>query len=246
MTATATVSPSQDSFWEASDLPPAEVLDDAPPNDDTHLINPPENVCPGCGEEIIRQPGQRGKLAKYHPECKPVKNTAASSGPRTVRVTAKDRAIAEQIENSLDMIDAKYSRAVMLLALADPYDALVLRINQSEFIENLRPAMYRFAWLREAGTNASAGASLVGLAITVLTTLLPIAAHHNLIPSKKVSKILLAIPMIMKRMQDNMSTNGEDITGTLIARVQEDMRKQNEARMRAQAQAENINASFTG
>jgi hypothetical protein len=242
LTAESPDSTLQDSFWADSNLPDAQV-EDIPP-DDTHLINPPERVCPGCGEEVVRVPGTKGRLPKYHPECKPAKGSV-SSGPRTVRVSAKDRLIAEEIEAALEQVRVKLAKAVMLLSLADPYDAFVIHVNTPEILENLRPVLYRYAWMREAATNTSAGLSLLGLVVTLLTTALPIAAHHNLIPSKKVAQLMMAIPMIMKRMQENVGDNGEDMGAVLMTRMREQLNKQNEARMRAQAQEENIDASHS-
>jgi hypothetical protein len=237
-------SPSADSSWANDGFP--DVQPEPLPPDNTELINPPEKACAACGEEITREPGQKGRLPKYHPECKPARGSVTSSGPRPVRVTAKDRAVAEQVEELLAMADAKISKAVMLIALADPYDAFVIHANKPELLENLRPILFRFAWLRENATNVGAGASLLGFGLTVLTTLLPIAAHHNLIPSKTVAKLLLGIPFVLKKMQESMADNGESMTETLMARMREQQAKANEARARAQAQSESVDASFAG
>lgn len=246
MTKEMTDSPLEDSFWEDSNLPPAELAADEIPHDETHLINPPEKVCGGCGEEIVRVPGSRGRLPKFHEQCKPVKGSRNASGPRPVRVSAKEKLVAEQVEEALAQIEQKVNRAIILLAVVEPYDALVLKVNLPELLANLRPALMQFAWARNAATNTAAGASLIGLIITVLTILLPIAAHHKLIPSKKVAQILINVPLFMHRMQQEMMNNDENLTESLIGRVHEKAAEEKAQRLRQQqAYEESVNASPT-
>lgn len=232
-----------DSSWENDGFPAVEPV--VLPPDSTDLINPPEKTCKGCGEEIVREPGKKGRLPAYHPACKPDRGSTVS-GTRPVRVVAKDRAVAEQVEQTLTLIDAKLSKAIMLLALVEPYDAFVLHVNKAELLENMRPVLTRFSWMREGADTVSTAAAIFSLGITVVTTVLPIAAHHKLIPSKAVAKLLVGIPFILKKMQDSMETNGEDVTQTLLSRIREQQARQNEAAMRAQAQSEAVDASFTG
>lgn len=239
-------SPSQDSFWESDELPPPEVAEQT--SDDTHLINPPENTCAGCGEEVVRQPGQRGKLAKYHPECKPVRGKGSgTAGPRPVRVTAKDRQAAEEIELALDNLRRGLAKAVMMLALADPYDALVLHVNTPDLLNNLRPILMRFPGLRKGASEASTIGSIIGLVATVLTVALPILTHHGLLPKSKLSKLFLNIPMFMMRMQERLSRvdTDEEVAEELLVRVTEERRAKAEAMMRARTAAETVDASPT-
>jgi len=233
---------SVDSSWENDGFPEPET--EPLPPDNTDLINPPEKTCRGCGEEIVREPGRKGRLPTYHPECKPAKGSAAG-GPRPVRVTAKDRAVAEEVEATLAQVESKFKDAIMMLAVVEPYDAFVLYVNMPKVLDNLRPILYRYPALRQGAGTASTAAAIFGLVTTVLTILLPIAAHHNLIPSKKIGKVLQAIPMFMKRMNDVMDS-GLDIGDMLMASMREQQAKKTEANRRAQAQSESVDASFTG
>jgi hypothetical protein len=237
-----TDSASEASYWENDGFP--EPQEQVLPPDNTELINPPEKTCPVCGEEIVREPGRKGRLPKYHPDCKPSAK-GSTGGARPVRVTAKDRAVAEEVEATLAQVESKFRDAIMMLAVVEPYDAFVLYVNMPKVLDNLRPILSRYPMLRQQAGTASTAAAIFGLVTTVLTILLPIAAHHGLIPSKKIAKILAAVPVFMKRLNDVMDS-GVDIGEMLMSRVQEQQAKNNEARRRAQAHSESVDASFTG
>lgn len=245
MTTTTVDSPSQDSYWADADLPPAE--DEILPDDQTDLINPPKNACAGCGEEIIRVPGSKGRLPKYHPECKPERGSRAPAGQRAIRVSKAEQVAAEEVEAALENARRGLLKLVVFLSLADPYDALVINVNSKDFLDNLRPVLMRFPALRKGASDATTIGSVFGLALTVITTVLPIMAHHNLIPKGKISQILLGLPMTMVKMQERMSRadNSEDLSQELLYRVAEETKRATEARMKAKTAAESVNASYT-
>lgn len=234
MTQAMADSTSPDSSWDGSEFPPAtEYVETQLPPDKTEIINPPAKVCPTCGEEVLRTPGQRGRVAKYHPECRPSKAATSISGsPRVVRVSKQEQIAAEQVEILIEQARTALGKAVMLLSIVEPYDAFVLHVNSIELLANLRVVLMRFEWARSAALNAQTGGSVFGLFLTMLTTALPILAHHNLIPAKKVAAILINLPIFMQRMQERAAENDGDITGELMRRIQEEQRKATEARMR--------------
>ena len=239
---TTTVSASQDSYWEGENLALPQI-EGPEPVDDTRFVNPPPNACPTCGEEVVKEPHMK-RRPKYHPECKPQRGTA-TSGPRAVKVTSKDREAAEQVELALDRVRSGLMKGVALLALVEPYDAFVLHVNSKELVENLRPVLMRFPWLREQAGNATAIGSIVGLVITVFTTLLPILAHHGFIPAKKIVPFLIQVPIIMQRMQQRMAEAEQghaDMGEELLARLAEEQRKRRDEAMRRQS-AETVGAS---
>lgn len=240
MTTVAEDLTSQGSSWVVSSLPDAIAVEETA-NDNTEILNPPANTCPGCGEEVVKIPGQRGRTPKYHPDCKPAKGSR-SAGPRVVRVTSQERIAAEQVEYAVERVRSGLAKAVALLSIVDPYDAFVLHVNSSEIVDNMRPVLMRFPWLREQAGNASAGASLLSLGITLFTTVLPILAHHKLIPVKKFVPLLIQMPFFMKRMQDRMADqeNGDPAT-ELIARIRMEAEKEN--RRQARTAEETVNAS---
>jgi hypothetical protein len=156
-------------------------------------------------------------------------------------VTSKDRAIAEQIEQILDRAQRQLAKGVMLLSLADPFDALVLQVNIPDLLEHMRVVLWKFPRLRETSNDVTVVSSIIGLVITVLSIGLPIAAHHKLIPSAKLSQIFMAIPMFMMRMQERMD-NGGTLTDELLQRVVEEEEKKRREYLRTQG-AETVNAS---
>src|SRR5690606_24488418 len=113
-------------------------------------------------------------------------------------------------------------KAVFMTAMVDPYDAMVIHINRGELIENLRPILMRFEWARKQFLNVQTGGSILGLVFTLACIALPIMAHHKLIPSQRLSVILLNLPTFLMKMQDaarNIDGADEEITQTLLSRV---------------------------
>lgn len=231
-------SPSQDFSWESSDF--ADAVEETS-TDATEIINPPANGCPVCGEEVVRAPGARGRAPKYHPECRP-RGKRNSNSAQTIRVAKRDQEAAEQVEQIIERCRRGLAKAVLLVSLADPYDALVIQVNTPALLDNLRVALNRWPWLREQSANANAGASILGLLLVVGTTLLPILAHHGLIPSKKFAPLLVQIPVLLKKIQDQMEFGGEDMGELLLQRVREQQMRAAEEHMR-RATAENVDAS---
>ncbi len=240
-----TASTSQALFSEAEEpsidweMPPADLVETPP--DKVELINPPVNTCPECGEEVTRVPGSRGRLPKYHPECRPSgrKSSSVTGTGRVVRVGKAEQIAAEQTEMVLERVRRALTKGVILLSLVEPYDAFVIRVNTPEIIDNLRPLLMRFEKLRAFAIGADTGGSAFGLILALLTTALPIAAHHGLIPSKKVAQIMLQIPAMMMRLQERLAEGDEGtLTDELFKRVQVKARLAEEARMREQSRQE--------
>ena len=224
---------SPDSSWE-SEFPPAELVDTGP-LDKTEIINPPPNTCPKCSEAIIREPGTRGRLPKYHVECRPSPKSSSESKPRVYRVSKQEQQVADDVERIIEQARKGLAKVVALISLADPYDALVLHVNAADLLDNLRSVVMRYEWARNTATVTSTGGSLFGLVIAVFTTVLPIASHHGLIPSKKVSQILLNVPMFMLRLQQRLAESDDGaMTDELLKRVTEEGKRATETRMRQQ------------
>jgi len=112
-------------------------------------------------------------------------------------------------------------RGVVMLSLVDPFDALVLKVNTPELLNNLRPILRRYSAVRREFLMVQTGGSIVGLLLTLATIALPILAHHNLIPSKKLSSVFLNIPNVLIAMQQAASDveSEEELTRHLIGRV---------------------------
>jgi len=238
MTSTVLDSVSPDSSW-ANELPDPEFVESP---DSVEVVNPPANACLKCGEPIVREAGARGRLPKRHPWCRPERRTAGNAS-RVIRVGKEEEVKAAQVEILIEKARLALSKAVALASIVDPYDAFVIHVNAPEILDNLRAVLMSWDWLRKQAAMASTGGSLFGLVLCVFTTLLPIAAHHRLIPSRKLSQVLINMPMFLLRMQEAMAAGNEgDVTSELLRRVSEQQRVQQEAQMRRQS-AENVSAS---
>lgn len=214
----------------ADDLPPAfeaeapnpDFVDAPESTDQSGLINPPENACRVCGNEIFRRPGQRGRLAKVHPECKGAQavDNKRASVPRITRASKQDVEKETEIVSVLTNLGSKLNRAIILLSIVDPYDALVIKINADEIISNMRALLWKYDKFRAFAVGAETGASVFSLIVAVLTTVLPIMAHHNLIPSKKVSQFMLQAPFVLLRIhQMREQSESGDFTLELLQRA---------------------------
>jgi hypothetical protein len=225
MEAESATSVSQDSFWESAEVPDATEL---PPDDSTEILNAPTNTCPTCGEEVVREPGKRGRVPKYHPECRPsARRTSVTGTGRMVRANKKEQEAAEQVELMIEQCRRGIAKMVFILSIADPYCAFVIHVNTPEILDNLRPVLMKFEWLRRQANNASTGAAVLGLILSIFTTILPIAAHHGLVPGKKVALILMNMPIFLHRLQVRVAEQDpEALTTELLSRVHEERRAQ--------------------
>ncbi len=226
----------QDSFWEHSSE--AEEAKELPP-DETHLINPPAGTCPTCGEPVERKPGARGRAPKYHPECRPSARKSDSTAARVVRVSKAEELMAVQIEQVLENLRAQIRKLVFLLSVVDPYDAFVLHLNTDDLIMNARALLMRFEWARKLAFGAATGGSVVGLVISIFSILLPIAAHHNLVPVKKIASFLINLPMTMYRLQQlGVDGNEAEVSQDLLGRIRARMDAQRTAAQRIKQETE--------
>lgn len=226
--------------WEAEPLP--EPIQDVP--DKTEILHPAAKVCPVCENEITREPGTRGRLPKYHPECKPepTRRTSTAGSTRTstrsVRATKAEEVALAQTEYVIGRLAGAFRKAVMLMALVDPYDAMVISIGAPEVLENLHPVLMRYGKLREAASGVTTGGSILGLAIAIITMVLPMAAHHKFIPHRRVAQFILNVPVIMFQMQKSMAENEGDPTEELMNRVMADAERTAQQRQRQQSMEE--------
>jgi len=234
-TETSPHSASPDSSW-ADELPPIEVVE-LPPDDATDVVNPPAGTCPTCGDPVYKEPGKKGRVPKYHPECRPSAKRAGTgtvSPARVVRVSKAEQIAAEQTEQILEGIRSFLFKSAGMLALVDPFDALVIWVNAPNIITNLRPILQRSERLRVYMLTADTGGSVLGLIFAVASILLPILAHHNLIGSKRATQFLIQLPMLVMRLHERMAEgNEETMAQELLVRVGEQWRKKEEAKQRA-------------
>ena len=210
---------SETSSWDSlpeptvPDLPPAEDSPDKPDR-------PGPGICITCNEAIIREPGARGRMPKYHPDCRPL--TTATSNASATRRSNKAEAEASVIVEKFRKAAIK---GAVMLAAVDKFDAFCIMVMLPSFCENLHGVLVSHDSWRKTLLQTSAKGSVLGLGIALITGLAPIAAHHKLIPSKQVSEMLISLPSTMHKIQQQLK-DGE----SKLATVMEDQLAEDAAR----------------
>jgi len=60
--------------------------------------------------------------------------------------------------------------------------------------------------------EASGGGSAFGLAASLMFIVLPVAAHHGLIPSRKIAELLVNLPFAMLKLAEQVKESEENLT----------------------------------
>jgi hypothetical protein len=227
--------PSHNVSWE--DLPPSEAFSDdklepAKLTPDTPgKTEVPTGHCEACGELIVRAPGARGRAPKFHPDCRPLKTASSSSGTGSRR--------NNKAESEADLCIVEFKKLVvkgaMMLAIVDRYDAFCVMAMLPGVCDNLRAVLIRYDGMRREMLALQTGGSIVGLVITVLMGVLPMAAHHKLIPSKHVSEMLVNLPFTLVKLSQQL----KDGEAKLTAMMQEQLERQEEMKRNQRASSAN-------
>lgn len=190
----------------APDLAPAEAKPDAPL----------PGTCETCGEPVIRQPGARGRTPKYHPDCRPVKATSATSTGTTGATGARrsTKVEAESVE-ALASIEGLVVKAAIMVSMVDRYDAFCVMVGWQQTKPNLLAVLRRYPGFRKEMLQLQSGGSLAALFISILMTLLPIAAHHGLIPGKKITQVLVNAPFMLHKISEKLSEGAAGLTSLM-------------------------------
>jgi|SRR3954462_178783 vacuolar-type H+-ATPase subunit H len=207
---------SEDPF---SDVPAPVLIDDPEPQ--TWEDRPPsdEHLCESCNDPIIRDPGAKGRWPKYHPDCRPSKKTASKSA-----TSARTKAEREADE-ILKVFTAGAARSALLVSMIDPYDGMVVMIGTKEIGKNLRGLLIRHdSWRREL-LSASESGSVIGLVVAVMLTVLPILAHHKILPNEKLRAILEQTPQALVKLNDRLD-KGADELAEQLSKMHEDRQKE--------------------
>lgn len=208
------------SDWDFSALGEAEPVAGIEEPSSTDAT-PETNTCPTCDRVIVRAPGQRGKLPKYHPECKPAAGRRSSATEKVGTRVGNPKAIREADE-VIAMVKPQLFKAALMLSAIDQYDAFVVLNSIPSFCTSLHGILVRYEKLRKDALAMKAGGSIVGLIITVLTMILPILAHHGLIPGKAIQQALINFPVMMFKLAQRMK-EGEQALADMMERVSEEM-----------------------
>jgi hypothetical protein len=142
-----------------------------------------------------------------------------------VKVSKNEELLAMQVEMIVESFRRRIQQLVMLTSLADPYDAFVIHVNAPDFLDNLRGILMQYEWARKWFGGVGTAGSIFGFVLSILTTALPILAHHNVIPVKRAAEFLLNLPFVMLKLQEvAASANGdEEVTQTLMGKMKAKM-----------------------
>lgn len=195
---------SSESSW--SDLPEASIPDLPPVEESPDKPVKGMPICLACGDPIIREPGARGRVPKYHPEHRPF--TAASNGPALRR---SNKAEAEATD-FINYLKPKLVQIAIMVAMADKYDAFCIMVGIPGFCKNLHSVLQANDTWRAKALSSMSGGSMAGLMLSVLSIGAPIAAHHGLIPGKGIAKILTDMPTSMFKLQKQMAEGEAGLT----------------------------------
>lgn len=161
-------------------------------------------VCKGCGEPIERKVGARGRLPSYHPHCRPTKGVSTGRGTKAVTIQNEAEAAVEIIRNQL-------MKGAFLLSMVDPYDGFVVAASIPDLCSQLYSIFVRYEKVRQEALAMAAGGSWLGLVFTLAMIMLPIMAHHNLIPGKFVREFLVHFPRVMFRVKERMEEGPQEL-----------------------------------
>lgn len=197
-------------------LPPAVEL----PEDRTEDV--PAGTCATCREPIIREPGARGRMPKYHPDCRPLKSTSARS---VLGVKSSDAKADKEAELAVAAFQKQVTQVAVMLSILDRFDAFCLMVALPQISENLKGVLVRYEWLRKEFLRMQTGGSVFGLVLALMMPALAIAAHHGFLGRGQTAKLLVEMPFTMLRIQERLKEG----TAALTKLMEEQLRAAREA-----------------
>jgi hypothetical protein len=218
VTTLALRSPSQNgssvgSDWDA--MPPPDLSGTAPdpetePQDgSTDSVPADLPICPVCGKEIIRDPSWK-RMHKYHDECRANASSGTKGGGAGTRgATGKAEREAELI---VSKIRSGLTKGAMALFMVDKFDGFCLLVNIPSVCSQFKAVLIEYEPFRKRCMEVSGGGSAFGLAASLMFIAAPIAAHHGLIPSKRIAEMLINLPFAMLKLAEQVKESEENLT----------------------------------
>lgn len=204
-------------------LTPAEVVPDK-------VAGSNASDCPACGLPVVREPGAKGRTPKFHPDCKPVRSTG------TRGVSGRAGKAAAEADECVEQFKKGVVKGCIILSMVDRFSAFTIMANLNQVCDNLHAILVRYDKFRKEWLAMKGGGSWIGLFIALVSIVLPIAAHHGLIPSKKLAQVLANMPMTMFSIQQKLKDGEENLT-KLMAEQMQTMRKMHEQNVKPDAQS---------
>lgn len=181
--------------------------DDTPPRD---LI-----ICDVCGE-IVPWQGGRGRKPKRHKECRP---GAKGGTTGTTRRGAKTKAERESADLAQSFL-RKVNQAAILVGVADPFDGYVIAIGGGQLAKDIEGTLPRYDKIRAGLLDADGTSSVLSIPLhLVVLIVLPILAHHGIIPKtvkgKPVGDLLENIPNMFSKLEKQTAAAAEKLQADL-------------------------------
>lgn len=209
--------------FDFSGLPSAAASPPPEGEESQDRISDPK-VCPTCDLPISRPPGARGRSPKYHPECRPSVLGRVSGLGTSTRSKSGDTKKIKEADDCIAMLKALMVKGAMAAMLIDKYDGFVIMTAIPGVCDNLHGVLVAHDGFRKDMLAMKSGGSIFGLIAAVLMALVPIAAHHGLIPRSKISEMLTNMPLVMFKIAKRMK-EGEQAMADMMERVVNDSLK---------------------
>lgn len=211
--------------WDFSSLPDATVVDEPESTDKT----PESKLCPTCSEPIYREPGSRGRMPKYHPDCRPSTSTRVKNvfgtDPRPRSADRKKQAEADEV---IAFVKAKLATSCTALLLVDQYTGMVWMMAVPGICDNLHGILVANDSFRRQMLAAKGGGSWIGLAISLLIPIAATCARFGLLPNGRIQEIAKNLPIMLHKISQRMK-QGDAAMNDMLNRINEQaMREQNE------------------
>lgn len=207
--------PSEISFSEIPDPTPVTGLHDEPPD---------VKLCEGCGEPIHRAPGQRGKLPKFHPSCRPT-SSSRSSGNTKRTSSGKTKAEVEA-ELIADRFRQTLNKTAIMVGIVDTFDGYAIAVQSKPLSESVELVLASYDSLRKPLLDAKGTSGVFSLVLTSTLIVLPILAHHGIIPAKiggkPLGEFLEKLPQFMKTLYDQAEQAEKQIAEKLEEKMAEE------------------------
>lgn len=206
--------PSLSDSWDA--LPPSEDAIEIPEAEQREDVDVKHGViCPTCDEPIIKEPGTRGRTPKFHAGCRPL--TSVGGTAKRTGGSAKQRDAAKICEH----FRKQMTKGLVMLAAVDQYSAFAVMVQLPTFFAQFEAVLVKHdKWRAELLLAVEGSGSVIGMAITVLMMLLPIAAHHKLIPGKKIGALLENLPKAVYKLSQRLKDGEEHLTRMMAEQME--------------------------
>ena len=165
-------------------------------------------------------------MRKYHPDCRPTGTSAVTDlfGGNSRASKTRDAKKAAEADECIVWVKRKLVQAAMALAMIDSYDGFCVMSGIPAAMDNLRGVLIAHDSFRKDMLRVNDGGSIVGLVISVVMMVVPIAAHHGLVPSTKIAEMLVNLPIVMHKISKRMK-EGEQALTDMMDKAAEGMLK---------------------